>query len=134
MIISEARFAAAYVTRQGTVRRFDDLGDLVLYHRSHAEDVAVFWVHDYDTRAWLKADQAFFVVSPAVHTPMGHGIVAFHDRDRAAAMAAEHQGKVMPFADLLQHAMATGAASAPRLGEAEETMPHDHATQRRTTP
>lgn len=100
MIINEARFAAAYVTRQGEVRRFDDIGDLVAYHAAHAEAVAAFWVHDYDTEEWLRAEQATFVVSDAFHTPMGHGIVAVADAARAQELAASVEGRVVAFTDL----------------------------------
>ncbi len=105
MIINEERFAAAYVTRQGEVRRFDDLGDMMQYHAEHAEDVAAFWVHDYETGGWLKADQAFFVMSEAFRTPMGHGIIAIGEKDRAAQLAAEAQGKVLTFQELLAQAL-----------------------------
>lgn len=101
MIINEARFAAAYVTRQGEARRFDDIGDLVAYHAAHAEEVAAFWVHDYDTEEWLRAEQAAFVVSDAFHTPMGHGIVAVADAARAQELAASVGGQVVAFSDLL---------------------------------
>lgn len=134
MIISDKRFAAAYVTSQGETRRFDDIGDLVLYHRTHAEEVAVFWVHDYDSRAWLRAEQALFVTGPAIHTPMGHGIVAFDDQQRAAAMAAAHQSDVLTFAELLRHPMAAGADSAHPPGRTEHTRHDKQTTQRRTTP
>lgn len=101
MIINEARFAAACVTRQGEARRFDDIGDLVAYHTAHAEEAAAFWVHDYDTEEWLRAEQATFVVSDAFHTPMGHGIVAVADAARAQELAASVGGRVVAFSDLL---------------------------------
>jgi copper chaperone NosL len=101
MIINEARYAAAYVTVGGEARRFDDIGGMVDYHKETAEDVAVFWVHDYDTEEWLKADSAHFVISDGQYTPMGYGIVAFSDGDRAEAWAAEQGGMTMSFADLL---------------------------------
>lgn len=101
MIINEARFAAACVTRQGEARRFDDIGDLVAYHAAHAEEVAALWVHDYDTGEWLRAEQATFVVSDAFHTPMGHGIVAVANAARAQELAASVGGQVAAFSDLL---------------------------------
>lgn len=101
MIISEARFAAAYVTRQGEVRRFDDIGDMMQYYREHAEEVAVFWVHDFETEEWLRADQAFFVISAGIHTPMGHGIIAVSEKGRADQVAITAQGKVLTWSELL---------------------------------
>lgn len=101
MIISEARFAAAYLTREGTWRSFDDIGDMLAFSKAHREDVAVFWVHDYEGEAWLKADSAFLVKSSELHTPMGHGIVALGDRERAEQLARQVHGSVFTFTELL---------------------------------
>ena len=40
MIVSEERFAAAYVTPAGDTRRFDDLGCLTAFLQERPEDVA----------------------------------------------------------------------------------------------
>lgn len=101
MIISEARFAAAYLTREGTWRFFDDIGDMLAFSKAHREDVAIWWVHDYETEAWLKADSTFFVKSSELHTPMGHGIVAVTRRERAEQLARQVQGQLFTFAELL---------------------------------
>jgi copper chaperone NosL len=100
MIISEPRFAAAYVTPAGDPYRFDDLGEMVLYYQETSPEVAVYWVHDYETEEWLKADDAVFV-SAAEPTPMGFGVVAFAARDAAETWAAEHDGELLTFAELL---------------------------------
>ncbi|WP_376791144.1 nitrous oxide reductase accessory protein NosL [Thermoflexus sp.] len=102
MIINDPRFAAAYVTRGGQARLFDDIGDMVVYHRKHSEEVAAFYVHDYETRAWIDAAQAFFVQSPNIPSPMGYGLVAFSDRSRAEAFAREHGGEMKDWARVLQ--------------------------------
>ncbi len=101
MVISEARFAAAYLTRQGEWRLFDDIGDMLAFYTSHREAVAVFWVHDYETGDWLQANGAFFVSSPALHTPMGHNIVAMTNRERANRLTDQLTGEVLTFAEVL---------------------------------
>ncbi len=101
MIISEARFAAATVTAAGEAHRFDDLGDMLAYHRRTGEDVAAYWVHDLDTAEWLRAERATFVRAPTFPTPMASGLVAFADPARARAFAQEHGGEVIEFAHLL---------------------------------
>ena len=100
MIINEARYAAAYVTADDQARRFDDIGGMLAYNQEMSEEVAVFWVHDFDTEAWLKAEEAYFVKSKQI-TPMGFGIVAFDGQDRAKAWTVEKDGMVMTFAELL---------------------------------
>lgn len=101
MVISEARFAAAYLPRHGEWRLFDDIGDMLAFYTSHREEVAVFWVHDYETGDWLQADGAFFVSSPALHTPMGHSIVAVTNRERADRLTDQTAGEVLTFAEVL---------------------------------
>ncbi len=100
MIISEARFAAAYLTRQGAWRLFDDIGDMREFYKAHSEDVSVFWVHDYESAEWLKAESAVFVKSAELHTPMGHGIVALGSRERAELLARQLQGQIFTFVEL----------------------------------
>lgn len=101
MIISEARFAAAYVTLRGQVRRFDDIGGMMDYYHDKKEEIAVFWVHDYTTSEWLKADDAFFVMNNELITPMGFGIVAVADKSQAETLALQEGGIVMSFEALL---------------------------------
>ena len=57
MIINEERFAASYVTKSGEVRRFDDIGGMLLYDQKHQEDVHVYWVHDLDTKEWINVQK-----------------------------------------------------------------------------
>jgi len=99
MIINEARYAAAYVTETGETRRFDDIGGMFAYNDEISEDVAVFWVHDFDSEEWLKADEAFYVKSQQ-QTPMGFGIIAFADQQRADQRVTENDGVLLSFADL----------------------------------
>ena len=101
MRIEDARFAAATITKDGRAHRFDDVGDMVLFHGRHPDVVARFWVHDHDTEGWIQADEAFFAVGKAFSTPMGHGAVAFAAKARAVAVAKENDGHVRTLRELL---------------------------------
>ena len=96
MIVSEPRFAAAYRLPDGTERVFDDLGGLLVYGHEHGElDEAEVWVHDVETEAWVRAPGAWFVATAARPTPMGYGILAFSDRERAERFAAQVGAEVL---------------------------------------
>ena len=97
MIISDPRFAAAYYTNDGDSKQFDDIGGMAVHHAEHQEQIAQFWVHDFDTEQWLKADQAHFVMSDQIHSPMDYGIVAFSDEARAMEFASINNAMVMSF-------------------------------------
>jgi len=102
MIISEPRFAAAYYTVDGDARRFDDIGGMARHYAENQEDVVHFWVHDYDTEEWIIADQAFFVMSDQIHTPMDFGVVAISDQSRAQELASEFNTMVMTFEAVME--------------------------------
>lgn len=100
MIINEARYAAAYMTEDGQAHLFDDIGGMLAHHKAVTEDVVVFWVHDFDSEDWLKAGEAYYVKGDHI-TPMGFGIVAFAQGQRAEAWAAEQGGMVVTFDELM---------------------------------
>ncbi len=100
MIINEARYACAYTTSDGDTRRFDDIGGMILYELDNGEDVAAYWVHDFETEEWLKAETATYVEDDNLHTPMGFGIIAFDSREQAGSWAAERGGMLMTFSEL----------------------------------
>jgi copper chaperone NosL len=128
MIISEARFAAGYITAEGETRRFDDIGNMVAYHLEMGEDVAVFWVHDYETAVWLRADEATLAYVADLITPMGSGLVAFADPD-AAAEAVAGGGEVMDFPTLLAEAKSGNVANSwfhKHHDHGDHNHDHDH--------
>ena len=110
MIISEPRFAASYYTTDGDARHFDDIGGMAVHHAEHQENITQFWVHDFDTEDWIKADQGYFVMSDQVHSPMNYGIVAFSDEARAQEFASANNAMVMSF-DAVMDSFIDGSAS-----------------------
>lgn len=57
-------------------------------------DGARVWVHDYNTKEWVKADSAWFVPG-VVGTPMSRKLVAFATQAPAEEMAARGSGSVL---------------------------------------
>jgi copper chaperone NosL len=101
MLISEPQFAAALILEDGTPVRFDDLGELFHYEREHpGAEVKAWFVHDYNTEAWVNAEEAYFVMVEGFGTPMGFGIAAFEVESDAAAFAGEQGGVQITFAEL----------------------------------
>lgn len=95
MLISEPRFAAATLLTSGEALKFDDIGEMLVYHMDHPEEQVQAWfVHDYGSESWIRGESAFFVKSDAVKSPMGSGIAAFEEKSDAEAFAAQVQGMV----------------------------------------
>lgn len=100
MIIDDARFAAATLLVNGETRKFDDIGDMLVYHMDHPEaQVKAWFVHDHESESWIRGETAYFVKGE-IKTPMGGGIAAFADQVAAEAFAAEVNGKLYDLNEL----------------------------------
>ena len=108
MLISEPLYAAAYQAGSGEKRVFDDLGCLRTAARAHHGSLRV-WVHDAASVAWIDGDEAVFVSSPAIRTPMGGGLLAYRHREDADRAAAKHTGQVIRSLSILLHSSESGS-------------------------
>lgn len=102
MSISEKRYAAELIDDDGQVFKFDDIGCMTNFlkqKRTNASIQATF-VMDFDRREWVKAENAFYVHSSELKTPMNGGIVAFTDQSNAEAALAKYHGTMLRFAEV----------------------------------
>jgi len=126
MIISEARFAAAFRDGSGKAHVFDDIGEMVASAvRSGDSDGVTAWVHDYHSERWVDAPDATYVKGGEIVSPMGSNLVAFGDRSAAEAFATEQGGKVLTWTGLASD------ASAPRSGDGRSDQEPNHQTHER---
>ena len=87
MLISDARFAAAWRDVAGKDQRFDDIGCMVNAARQHDPGAGTAWfVHDYRDESWLDAAAATYVLSDAIKTPMAYKLAAVSTSDAAAVL------------------------------------------------
>ena len=101
MIISDAKFAAATLDLKNNAHKFDDIAGMLIYHMDHPESqVRAYFVHDYNTGAWLRGEDAFYVRAALPDAPMGDSIVAFAERAAADTFAARVGGQVYKFDEL----------------------------------
>lgn len=121
MIISDERFAAAAVVEVAEndyeQRLFDDIGGMFRYAAEHPElNFATFFVHDYNSKEWIDAREAHFVLADELHTPMGYGVAACSRQAEATALAEAWSGKVVSF---MEAQMALGAMPEGEHGHTE---------------
>lgn len=103
MIVTEERYASGYITGDGEERIFDDVGDMVQYYLDNQDEVVAFFVHHHETRDWIRAETAYFALSPNLPTPMLSGLAAFPSTEEAEEFAAGLEGEVFTFNELLNH-------------------------------
>jgi copper chaperone NosL len=101
MLVSEPIYAAAFQAPGADGRVFDDIGCLLAAARQQPAAGLRVWFHDATDGRWIDGPSAVFVVSPAIRTPMGGGVMAFDDERDAADAAARYRGEVVPSLALL---------------------------------
>lgn len=101
MIIEDGRFACAAVLAGKDFLKFDDIGCLATYEKKLNGLEFWPWVRDASADKWIKREQAYFVHSRDLVTPMGYGFAAFaHQRD-AMTFAQEKAGRLITWEELL---------------------------------
>lgn len=106
MLISDMKSASECIMKSGRAKKFDDIICMVRYfdmtkgpETVSRGDVRKYLVRDYETEEWLDAEKANFVKAD-VTTPMGSGTFAFKERERAATVAGENEGKLLSFDEM----------------------------------
>jgi nitrous oxide reductase accessory protein NosL len=101
--ITEKQFAAEFVTRDGFVRKFDDVSCMIEHAAKVGKNnIAAYYVADFPSQKWINAQEANFVQSDQISTPRNSGILAFKDTAHAKALASQYQAKQVTFADLIK--------------------------------
>ena len=101
--IAEKQYAAEFATKDGFVRKFDDISCMVDHAKGKVgvRNISAYFVADYGTKEWLKGEEATFVRSEKFKTPMNGGILAFKDKAKAQGLAKNYQAAVLTLNDLL---------------------------------
>jgi copper chaperone NosL len=101
MLIDEPQFAAALILDDGMPVKFDDTGEIFQYAAQNPDvGIKAWFVHDYNTEAWVNAEGAYFVIVPGLASPMGFGVAAFELETDALSFADEQSTDVLNFEDV----------------------------------
>ncbi len=102
MSLMDERFAAQLRTGTGKVVVFDDVGCLAGWIRETGAPVAAAWVASYaEPREWLAADEAVYLHTDTVRTPMTSGLVALRAGREADSVRAVLGGRLLAWPDVL---------------------------------
>lgn len=104
MIISDERFTTATIIvgdRGNEPKLFDDFNCQMIFESKYTQFTVVDrWCHDHGSSEWIQMDDAWFVKSDQLHTPMASGIAAFKNKPDAESFAMPIQGQVMDWDSL----------------------------------
>lgn len=104
MAISEKQYAAEVIDSDGGAFKFDDIGCMVNFVQSKKSKapIAAYFVMDFDKRDWVKAEDAYYVRTSEVTTPMNGGIIAFSTQSQAQQAVDKYRGKLLRWKDIVQ--------------------------------
>jgi len=103
-MIAEKQYAAEFITKDGFVRKFDDIACMVQHAKGKVkkENIAAYFIMDFPSQQWVPAQEAKYVKSDKFKTPKDGGILAFKDAAKAQALASQYQAALISFEDLMK--------------------------------
>jgi copper chaperone NosL len=102
MTLVDSRFAAELLTRTGKAVVFDDVGCLAAWLGENSIAVASSWVANFAAPdQWLLADNAVYLRSDTLRTPMASGLAALPPGRRADSVRALLGGTLLTWSEVL---------------------------------
>ena len=103
MAISEKRYAAELIDSEGEVFKFDDIGCMANFVKSkkNSATTVAYFAMDFNERQWIKAEDAYFVRSSELTTPMNGEIIGFKTESRAEEAAGKFHGQLLRFKEIV---------------------------------
>ena len=103
MFVVDPRFTVAWLPEDSDWILFDDIGEMFKYRVVRFPDAQpqVVWVNDYLEQTWLKAEDAWYVQTTEINSPMGWGVAAFRDEAAARQFQSGNGGQLMTWQEVL---------------------------------
>lgn len=105
MTIVDKQHAAEVVTKKGKAFKFDAIECMVNYlGEQEGQEYAFLLANDYEKPGeWIAAESSYYLISPAIPSPMGANLSAFRTEERARAFQAGKGGEVYDWQGLKAH-------------------------------
>lgn len=104
MTISDKRFGAELITKKGKVYKFDDGHCLLAYMRegkvAKPDIAAVYYTNFIGNNELINAEEAFFLQSPQLKSPMNGNIAAFPNEDSLDAWIPKYYGNKISWEEM----------------------------------
>lgn len=110
MMITDNQFASQLVTDKGKAYKFDSIECMAVYHRMNSQQLegAALWVSDYNNPGtWHKAEEALYVKSEVINSPMGESLLAFASDREARQHIQDKPGKLITWQQVAKTEMQT---------------------------
>jgi len=99
MMITEQEFGSQILNKQGRAFKFDSVECMAAYDITEdGENFHSKWVPDFLNREnWVNAEEAVYLHSETLRSPMGMYLTAYSDRQTAEEMKEEYKGEIIDY-------------------------------------
>ena len=96
MMIADQRFGAELITQKGKVYKYDALECLLeVVQREGVDQFKYVLTVDFENpKTLMDAKSSYFLISPALPSPMGANLSSYNSKGRALASQAKNSGQV----------------------------------------
>ena len=105
MTITEAEFGSQVVNNQGRAYKFDSVECMAAFDltNDNPENFHSKWVPNFLNREeWIEANEAVYLHSETLRSPMGLSLSAYADRESAEHMLQEYGGEIVGYEQVKQ--------------------------------
>jgi copper chaperone NosL len=104
MMITDAEFGSQIVNNQGRSYKFDSVECMVAYDLTEeGENFHSKWVPNFlDREEWLNAEEAVYLHSETLRSPMGLFLSAYSNQESAEEMKEEYGGDIVDYETVKQ--------------------------------
>lgn len=105
MTIVDKPFASELVTKKGRVFKFDAIECMIQYIQENKDlESGLLLVNDYNQPGeWLNAEDATFMISKEIPSPMGGYLSAYSTNEEAQSIQSQKGGELLTWDGLLQN-------------------------------
>lgn len=103
MTISDARYGAEIVSKKGKIFKFDDAHCVLAFLKKDIadKDIAAIYFTDFSGKhSLINVNEAYFLQSADLKSPMGGNVAAFSSKDSLQQVATRFSGSALSWAEL----------------------------------
>jgi copper chaperone NosL len=102
MTITDGRFASELITKKGRIYKFDDIKCMLSFKNDNPKtEYHSFYINEFTSNnVLIPAEKAFYVKSQEIRSPMGGGIAAFSENEKASNFAKDKKTTVNSWSDI----------------------------------
>lgn len=104
MMISDQEFGSQILNKQGRAIMFDSVECMAAFDvKDDGENLHSKWVPDFlDPEQWIRADEAVYLQSETLRSPMGLYLTAHATREKADEIRQEYGGELLSYNQVRQ--------------------------------